>query len=396
MIRIASSSGRRSGTGSILPRSRRKRRGTVLILTVAMLFVLFSFLAFSIDVGFLSGARAELRRSADAGSMAGSWELFNQLKRGAPMSSAQDSARRVAAQYAGANLVVNGSINADSGPLSREIQTGYLASLTDTSGLSANSDLPFMAVQVSLSKNAARNGEVPLFFGKIFGQSGQAMQSTATSVMAQSIKGFSLNAGSSQTIQLLPFALDLDTWNRAMDRCSADNYCYDEATGNVSTGSDGSPEMNLYPQGTGSPGNRGTVDIGSANNSTADLARQIVNGISQADLAALNKPLVFDESGKMTLNGDTGISAGVKDELASIIGQTRVIPIFASVSGNGNNAVYTIVKWAGVRILDVKLTGPMAKKMLMVQPTSIIGRNVVVGTSSNSSSHVYSPVLLVR
>ena len=42
--------------------------------------------------------------------------------------------------------------------------------------------------------------------------------------------------------------------------------------------------------------------------------------------------------GKLYLNGDTGISAGVKDELASIKGQPRIIPIFSTVSGNGNNA----------------------------------------------------------
>lgn len=152
----------------------------------------------------------------------------------------------------------------------------------------------------------------------------------------------------------------------------------------------------MYPQGTGRPGNRGTVDIGGANNSTADLARQIVNGISEADLNALGKPLVFDDDGQLTLNGDTGISAGVKDELASIIGQTRVIPIFDSVTGNGNNATYRIVKWAGVRILDVKLTGPMSKKMVLVQPAAIVSRNVVVGSSVGASSHLFSPVLLVR
>ena len=58
--------------------------------------------------------------------------------------------------------------------------------------------------------------------------------------------------------------------------------------------------------------------------------------------------------------GDTGISAGVKDELASIIGQTRIIPVFSSVSGNGNNATYVIVRWVGVRVMAVKLTGVYA------------------------------------
>lgn len=376
--------------------SRRKQRGTVLILTVFTLFVLFSFLAFSIDVGFLSGAKAEMRRSADAASMAGSWEMYNQLKLGATSSSAEAVSRQVAAEYVRANSVVNGNIELDSGPLSQEIRIGYFASLSDTAQLSNNPDLPFIGMQVSLTKSAERNGEVPLFFGKIFGRTGQTMQCSSTSVMAQSIKGFSLTPGNSQTIQILPFALDLQTWNKAFENCASDDYRYDENSRRVIVGSDGKAEVNLYPQGTGSPGNRGTVDIGGANNSTADLARQIVNGISEADLNELGKPLVFDDDGQLTLNGDTGISAGVKDELASIIGQTRVIPIFDSVTGNGNNATYRIVKWAGVRILDVKLTGPMSKKMVLVQPAAIVSRNVVVGSSVGASSHLFSPVLLVR
>lgn len=358
--------------------------------------MLFAFLAYSVDTGFLAGAKAEMRRSADASSMAGCWEMYQQLKGGSSLSAAQAAARQSAANYAGINQVVNSNLALDAGPLSSEIRVGYLANLNNTTELSTNADLPFMAVQVSVTKSPERNGEVPFFFGKIFGKSGLTMQSSATSVMAQAVSGFSISSGSGCHVNLLPFALDLQTWESLDGHCVQDDYCFDESTGKVSVGSDGAAEVNLYPQGTGSPGNRGTVDIGGANNSTADIARQIVDGISEADLLALNKPLVFDQLGQLTLNGDTGISAGVKDELASIIGQTRIIPIFQSVSGNGNNAVYKIVKWAGVRILDVRLTGPMSKKMVMVQPAPVITRNVVIGSSVSNSSHVYTPVLLVR
>jgi hypothetical protein len=79
----------------------------------------------------------------------------------------------------------------------------------------------------------------------------------------------------------------------------------------------------------GSPGNRGTVDIGGSNNSTNDIARQILHGISAQDLQALGKPLNISSQGTMTLNGDTGISAGVKDELKSIIGQKRMSSPFS-------------------------------------------------------------------
>jgi hypothetical protein len=144
------------------------------------------------------------------------------------------------------------------------------------------------------------------------------------------------------------------------------------------------------------PGNRGTVDIGSSNNSTADIARQIVSGISAADLAYLGGSLRFDETGVLHLNGDTGISAGVKDELASIVGLPRLIPIFRSVVGPGNNADYTIVKFVGIRILAVKLTGSMSSKHVTIQPANVIAKGGIYEQGATGTQYIYSPIRLVR
>lgn len=58
------------------------------------------------------------------------------------------------------------------------------------------------------------------------------------------------------------------------------------------------------------------------------------------------------------------------DELASIIGQTRIVPLFTNVTNPGSNATYTIVKWVGVRIMDVKLIGN--NKYLYLQPATFV------------------------
>ena len=76
-------------------------------------------------------------------------------------------------------------------------------------------------------------------------------------------------------------------------------------------------------------------------------------------------------SGLLALNGDTGLSAGIKDDLAAIIGQPRAIPIFRSVSGPGNNATYQICKFVGIRILFVRLTGSPSGKTVVVQPAPV-------------------------
>ena len=119
--------------------------------------------------------------------------------------------------------------------------------------------------------------------------------------------------------------------------------------------------------------------------------------ISKQDFIDLGRPLEFDENGELELNGDTGISAGVKDELASIIGQVRIIPIYTEVNGNGNNAMFTIVRFEGVRILDVKLTGKGSQKRVIIQPANVIARGSKIDYSGeHTSSHLYAPVMLVE
>ena len=86
----------------------------------------------------------------------------------------------------------------------------------------------------------------------------------------------------------------------------------------------------------------------------------------------------------------------MKDELASIIGKPRIIPIFSSVSGNGNNAMYTIVKWQGIRIMAVKLTGSMSQKHVTIQVAPVVANGVIPATTSGTSKYVYSPVVLIK
>ncbi len=379
-----------------ISRQHGNRRGAVLVLGALMLFMMLAFLAFTVDTGYLAASKGEIRRSADAAAIAGCWELFDDLMQGKSQTECDADVVAEAAQYAGFNKIANTSPLLSNELNSRSVEIGYLSSMT-AGTLSTNASLPFYAVRVAVKKNSRLNGEVPYFFGKIFGDSGRELEASATAVMARNISGFATPANCYETLDMLPFALDLETWNTIHANTAQDTYSYDPSTGSVTAGGDGIREVNLYPQGTGSPGNRGTVDIGGANNSTADIARQIVYGISEADIDELGKELKFNTDGSMTLNGDTGISAGVKDELASIIGQPRIIPIFSTVSGNGNNAQYTIVKWVGVRILNVTLTGALSKKAVIIQPAPIISRNSVISSSDISTSdYVYSPVLLAQ
>lgn len=375
-----------------------RRRGAAAVFAVFLTSVLVAMLAFSIDIGYLAASKSEIQRTADAAALAGCWQVYDGKVAGMGESDMNTAIDNSASSAALMNSVSNVAPTLQTSGLNKDITSGFLPSLSSEATLTSNANQPYLAVHVSVRKTSGLNGQIPFYFARIFGQQGIDISAQATAAMALQVQGFNTpTGGSSSTLNILPFAMDEGTWQGMLNGGGTDQYRYSTSTGQISSAGDGIREVNLYPQGTGSPGNRGTVDIGGSNNSTADLARQIVYGISSGDLTALGKPLTLGSDGTMTLNGDTGISAGVKDELASIIGQTRIIPIFSTVTGNGNNANYRIVRWAGVRILYVKLTGSMSSKQLIVQPAPILARGAIFGDSSRVwSDGIFSSVVLVK
>jgi len=360
------------------------------------MIAMLACIALTVDAGYLYTIRTQLQRSADAAAIAATWELVADDAQGPDFSvdSLSTDARSTAVQFAALNKVGN----VEPGLAADDVFVGYLADPTNPketlvpvpAGLLPN------AVRVRVQRTEAQNGEVPLFFASLLGMDRSAVQAQATAALVQNFNGFRTPSDGSN-LAILPFALDVETWNSLLTGGDGDHWKYDQDTKSVTAGSDGIVEINLYPQGTGSPGNRGTVDVGGAGNSTADLSRQIREGISpddMADLKASGRSLEFNKSGEVFLNGETGISAGVKDDLLSIRGKPRIIPIFKSVSGPGNNAEYTITKFVGVRIMEVKLTG--GNKTVMIQPANVVAKGGIYDSGAKKTEHVYSRVWLVR
>jgi len=370
---------------------RRSRAGNVLVWTVLWMMAMFAVIAFAVDLGYIYTVRAEMQRTADSASLAGAWKLCDEdpLSADADPFEAADLACLAADEYAGRNPVGGAapSLAYD------DVEVGYLQSDGTINGVPS----AYIAVRTNVRRTSQHNGEVPLFFARLLGKNSSAQQTEATAVFMNNIGGFQ-TPSSGENLCILPFALDKETWdNMLLYAVGTDDWTWNEETGEVAAGGDGVLEVNLFPQGTGSPGNRGTVDIGSNNNSTNDIARQILYGVSPEDLAHHGGSLEFDDNGELMLNGDTGISAGMKDELASIIGEPRIIPIFSTVSGPGNNAWYTIVQFAGIRIMDVKLTGKMSSKRVIIQPAKITCKGAIPAAgATQTSKFVYSPVWLSR
>ena len=381
---------------------KSERRGTVVVLTAIMLVALFGMVAFAFDVGYIALVKTELQRSADAAAMAGAWELINddELEGSENLNTTFTNVRNESVAYVAANTVsnVNPQIDFNGGNAAGgDLLIGHVANPSVSPLVMDYADpITFNAVQVTVRRNATWNDKVHLFFAPLIGVNDTELAATATAVMMDNFSGFRTPPDGSN-LGILPFALDEDTWLGLLAGNGDDDWAWDADTKTYYSGTDGVLEVNLYPQGTGSPGNRGTVDVGPSNNSTADISRQITDGVTQADLDAIGGELKLNEYGELYLNGDTGISAGVKDELASIRGKPRVIPIFREVTGNGNNATYLIVDFVGIRIMDVKLTGQMSKKHVTIQPAHVVTKGAIPNMGSEQTSHyIYTPVRLLQ
>ena len=372
---------------------RHPRSGNTLILSLFATMGMLAVLALTVDVGYLQMVDAELQRTADSSALSGAWELYRQKELfKTSTDSAIGQAKDTSSLYARWNEVgtVTPQLTSD------DLQVGYLANPTDgKAALDTSDPRRFNAVRIRVRRCQEVNGMVPLFFARALGYDNQALANQATAMYLNNFKGFRTPSNGAN-LQILPFALDEQSWDAMLDGSGNDAWRWDEDCQKVVAGADGFREINLYPQGTGSAGNRGTVDIGLPNNSTSAISRQITDGVSPQDLDDLGKPLELDETGKLSLNGDTGMSVGVKEELEAIKGQPRIVPIFTEVAHPGNNAEYTIVQFAGVRIMDVKLTGSMSSKRVLIQPATIQIKGGVPATTAQQSQYIYSPVWLVN
>jgi hypothetical protein len=410
-----------------------RRRGAVTPLLAFLLTTVVGMLALSIDLGYIALVRAELQNAADAAALAGASQLLDQsLLRGGSETPATDKARNQAYTFAYGNTAAGAALAPDlnsSNTATGDIVCGYFANPGDRSepmSLTPPTGALYNAVQVRVARDSAHasvgNDSLRLFFARALGVVQQDVHATASACVQGGVLGFQAQTPGRDFCSLLPYALKYsdwidqvvlsngpDGWARTLPSAMA------SPPNNVTAEPDGIYEVKLFPVAninTGDGGvplyNFGQVDIGSPNNSTADVKRQFLTGVGVSDLAwysAANgyasgfqmSPDASSPTGySMILQGETGISAGMEADLRSIIGQPRILPLYATVSPTGTTAQFTIVKFVGVTILEVNLSGSTTAKHITIQPCFSIEPNTIAGGTSDVSQFVVRPVALVR
>lgn len=394
---------------------RNPRHGGIAVWSAVTMVAMMGFTALAVDVGFMSQTKAQMQAAADASALAAALEMPNGWGTGKVLTASQVNSTAKSAAQTVATTYRLGEQAAAYLDTTRDVRFGQRTQNTSGAWVETWGTSPYNIAEVTIHRdqpltgNVATRGdqELPLFFARVMGNKTAALTAKATATLSPG-GGFSIPPGSGLTCPLLPLAMDETTWNNLINNgVGSDNYkfnsngsvsCHGSSSGTVTSGSDGIKEVSLYPDSNGSlpSGNRGTVDIGPSNNSTADLSRQIRYGPNEADLAYFGGKVQIPASGLLALNGDTGLSAGIKDDLAAIIGQPRAIPIFRSVSGPGNNATYQICKFVGIRILYVKLTGSPSQKQVIVQPAPVFDGTIVSTPGAMQPDSIMSSLKLIH
>jgi len=312
---------------------RGKRKGAIAVFTAVLMIPILGMVAFTVDYGYLLKKRADLQRAADAAALAAVRDLV-------PDSSGYQDLARVRAlvhEYAALNIseVENFTV------LDSDIQIGKYDPATVYDNVTLLNSGTFDTVIVTLRFDNQANSPVSLFFAKILGINESDLNATATAILP---KGSVLTPG----VGVLPFSIPKHEWDST-------------SIGEVWTiYGDGKLEDNI---GAEIPGNWGTCDIGLSNNSTDDLRDQVLNGLRQKDLDALYaesripSTTQIDGNQPLSLNGDPGISTGMKSAVQAAHGTSKLIPIYDSVAGNGSGVDFHVVGWAVCEVIDSKWGG---------------------------------------
>jgi Flp pilus assembly protein TadG len=258
------------------------RRGGIMVLAAVFLIVVFAFAAFSIDIGYIAVANADLQNAVDAAAMSGAGHLRN----------GPYQARAFAIALAANNSSTNNSVLITDS----DIELGIWDEDTATFTLLATADESKAdAVRVRCSRTQAGGNPLNLFFAPLLGRNTADVTATAIAHAKPSRCGLFIGinkvtlSGGSYT----------DSYN-------SDNGPYNPASagnkGDIC--SDGSITLSSssYVHGDALPGNGASVSMSGSS---------FVTGLTQPRSKPLNlRPVDFGDSATNNVNSTIPLSNG--------------------------------------------------------------------------------------
>jgi hypothetical protein len=378
------------------------RRGAVVPLVAVAGPVLLGFAALTIDLGQVYVARTQLQQAADAAALAAASVYFTDAglqQNGSAISS-------MAMERAGA-IALNNRVLGSRLILKAADVTPGQHDFADPAGPLLPMS-PWNAVQVTARRTSdCENGPVSLFFARIWGWNSADLVAAARAAVDDRMERYVLEGNTTGT-GFMPLTIPMDGYFDMFTSGGLDLYSYDSG---VHSAPDGIPEVQAYPwkwtqqDGSGGSGNFGILDMNRPNNGAAALSEQISNGGASAadvqaqfgvptltfyDAAHTQSPITYPCS------GTPGMKASIEAALAGQIGKVCALFLNNGVSGQGQNATYSICGIVWARIMAVDLSGGPHAIGLVVQPVGHTDSWVLTSQYARSTSGTAGRITLVQ
>jgi Flp pilus assembly protein TadG len=389
------------------------RRGSIVILAALMMTLLVGMLAFVIDLGYIVAVRAELQNAADAAALAAAQRLqqpFVQFCQARTNSSTHSQAYNI---YS--------TVLTDTTTATSPICTAQnIASLNRAGGVSVTvptSDVSFSywdgtnapvaasypddfpnTVTVVTRRDASANGPLRLFFAQIFGISTVNLTATASAtIYVGDVSSLQVIPG--VNAHILPIAFDVNYWKQFV----ATGVSPD---GNTYPGSNGLPQVQVYPYPKNAPGAFGLLDVGMPANNAPAFRSWIDNGQTPNDVSYLvsNNLVPASLTAPQQWKSGPGLTSTLASNFQSVMNEPNLMPLFEPVynggngsyqlntgsgsyqatTGNGQGATYAIVGFVGVTVTQADGSG--SSLIVSVQPMAAVDPTALIANPTPASA----------
>jgi hypothetical protein len=376
----------------------RPRRAAVVPLAALLMTVLIGMLAFSIDIGYICAVEAELQAAADSAALAGAQQMQNAfVSYYSPGQTQQfliytqlttDTANPAspiptAQQFAAANRAGGVYIQV---PTS-DITFSYYDGTNPFVPASYPTYFP-NTITVTTRRDSTANGPLGLFFARIFGITTTDLTATASAtIYAGDVSSLQVIPG--VNAHILPVALDANVWSNFANG----NLSSDWLTGSITVGSNGNPQLQVYINGTNTPGSFGLLDVGVPSNNTPAFRNWIDSGSTPNDISYLlsNNLLPVSPIAPQQWKCGPGLKSTLLSNFQDQLGVPNLIPLFVAANsvpgpnyvaetGTGQNATYAIVGFVGVMITQADGSG--GGLTVSIQPSAIVDPTEVILNAS--------------
>lgn len=362
---------------------------------VALLIIPFmGMLAFSVDIGYVLVVKSDLQNAADAAALAGAQKLqdlyvqYNlpnqtnklQILLTATTNDGTSSCPTYTAEkFAKYNKAGGVYLNVPDS----DVEIGFTDAGGNYSALLGTNFPNTITVTTRRqgSSGSTTNGGVGLFFAPVFGLRTKDLSATArATIYAGDVSSFKVISGIDSHV--LPVALDYNAWVTFYQTGQSPD-------GNIYSGPNGAPQLQVYPSPGSAPGNFGLIDVGPPQNNAPAFRQWIDDGETPNDIQYLldNNLLPVSLSASKQWKAGPGLKSTLLSDFQDQQGKANLIPLFKPVStspyqaagGSGSNTYYTIVGFVGVQITTATSSG--SNMNISIQPTAAIDATSVISNA---------------